>query len=189
LLQLWIKIEGVNLYGEKKITQLPTPEFYVVYNGSKKLNSEVSDFVIEHTDIKIDVKVKIVDIKYSKLKHINAENALAGYSYFYKIYGDCKLKGLSDIDAFTEARAECVKKGYLNGLIDKEGFVMFYKDILDYDTQLREEGKVEGKMEGFEKAIYTAIRANASLVLIEALAAEANISKARLNEMISQATT
>jgi len=96
---------------------------------------------------------------------------------------------LSDINAFTEARVECINKGYLSGLIEKEEFVMFYKDILDYDTQLREEGKVEGKIEGFERAIYTAIRANASLALIETLAAEAKISKTKLNEIINAATT
>ena len=71
---------------------------------------------------------------------------------------------------------------------------MFYKDILDYDTQLKAEGRAEGKAEGkaegraegAENAICAAIRVKVPFPLIEAMAKEANISKKRLDELMKQ---
>ena len=62
-------------------------------------------------------------------------------------------KGTDTQKAFTTAREECIKQGYLKGFIEKEGFIMFYKDIFDYDTQLREEGIAEGEARGKAQGI------------------------------------
>ena len=43
-------------------------------------------------------------------------------------------------------------QNYLKEFIDKEGFIVFYKDFLNYDTQLIEEGREEGKARGFSLA-------------------------------------
>jgi len=148
LLQLWIKNNNVNLYGQQKIIDLPLPEFYVAYNGVKKLTDIYSTFALSHVAVKIDIKVKIVDIHYENLENIDTNNVLAGYSFFYKIYDGHIRSGLSSQESFITAREACITHGYLKGFIDKEDFVMHYKDILDYDTQLKEEGKAEGKVEG-----------------------------------------
>ncbi|MCL1845644.1 MAG: Rpn family recombination-promoting nuclease/putative transposase, partial [Defluviitaleaceae bacterium] len=107
LLQLWLKAAGVNLYGGKKIENFPEPEFYVVYNGPGDLKEESSTFKLEREGIKIDVTVKIADIRFEKLHDIAAENALAGYSYFNKILEDGMANGLSKDDAFEAARQDC----------------------------------------------------------------------------------
>jgi len=39
-------------------------------------------------------------------------------------------------------------QAYLKGLIEGSDYVMFYKDFLDYDKQLKEEGRIEGRIEG-----------------------------------------
>ena len=68
---------------------------------------------------------------------------------------------------------------------------MFYKDILDYDTQLKEEGKIEGeikgKIEGKEETIRVAIRNKAPFALLEAMAEDAKMPRKRLDELIAQA--
>jgi len=148
LLQLWIKTNDINLHGTQKINDLPIPELYVAYNGKKELDSQYSTFEIDNAGVKIDIKVKIVDIHYKNLEDTAPSNYVAGYSYFYKIYDDCIQKGISSQEAFDHAREGCIKDGHLKGFIEKEDFIMFYKDILDYDVQLKAEGKAEGKVEG-----------------------------------------
>ena len=148
LLQLWIKLNGINLYGKVKIEDLPIPEIYVVYNGADPLKEEVSEFYKESASILIKATVNIIDIHYDKLQDTEPDNALAGYSYFYKAFDESKEMGLAADESFSKAREECIAHGYLKGFIEREEFVMFYKDILDYDTQLKEEGKIEGREEG-----------------------------------------
>ena len=144
LLQLWIKINKINLYGQSKISNLPVPEFYVAYNGNATLKETISTFTLEYTDIKIEMSVNIIDISFDRLTDQTPENALAGYSYFYKIY-DAHIKaGATTEEAFIKARETCMAQNYLKEFIDKEGFIVFYKDFLNYDTQLIEEGEARG---------------------------------------------
>jgi len=151
LLQLWIKINKIDLYSTSRIPDFPTPEFYVVYNGVAPLKETTSVFTLESIGMNIDVEVKIVDIHFDKLNDVESDNALAGYAFFYKVYGEHIQKGLSAEKAFEVARVECIEKGYLTGFINKEEFIVFYKDFLDYDTQLRSESRAEGKAEGEAK--------------------------------------
>ena len=145
LLQLWIKLNNINLFAGRKITNLPTPEFYVAYNGTEPLKENKSIFSLEHKGTSIAVEVEVVDIHFEKLEDKQPTNALAGYAFFYKIYEEELKKGVIGQEAFNTAREECIKQGYLKGFIEKEDFIMFYKDIFDYDTQLRAEGEARGK--------------------------------------------
>ena len=65
------------------------------------------------------------------------------------------------------------------GFIDKEDFVMFYKDFLDYDKQLKAEGKAEGK----EESIIYLIEQGMPHKVVEGLAKKSGISTARLAEL------
>ena len=53
LMQLWIKMNNINLYSKTKINELPVPEFYVVYNGTDPLKEKVSTFHMEHNNMKV----------------------------------------------------------------------------------------------------------------------------------------
>jgi len=199
LLQLWIKLHEVNLYSTAKMQNIPKPEFYVAYNGNKPLRDNYSTFKLECDGIKIDVEVKIVDIHLKSLEDTTPNNALAGYAFFYKVYDEQRLLGLPNEDAFSKARQECMKSGYLNNFIDKEDFIMFYKDFLNYDTQLLAEGRAEGeaigeaigeargRAEGAESTINVAIRSNVPFSIIETMAKESNVSRQRLDELMQQA--
>jgi len=176
LLQLWIKLNDVNLYGESQIPALPVPEFYVAYNGTKPLERDYSSFAFNHEGININVMVKIVDIHFENLTDVETANTLAGYSFFYKVYDEGIQQGLTREMAFTTARDECIKHGYLHGYVEKEDFIVFYKDILDYDTQLKQESEARGIMK-------TALKLLESGTSLQYLAETLQLSESQIIEL------
>lgn len=202
LLQLWLKTTGTNLYGGRKIENFPVPEFYVVYNGTRELKNEVSTFTLHSESIKIDVAVKIVSIHYEELTAAeagNTKNALAGYSFFYKIFDECIASGATKDAAFETSRLESIKKGYLPGYIEKERFIMEYKRIIfDYATQLRMEGLAEGEAKGEargeakgeargkEETLLFALQSGIPFAQVKTIAAKAGVSESRLNELLEK---
>lgn len=61
---------------------------------------------------------------------------------------------------------------------------MFYKDFLDYDVQLFQQGKAEG----IEETIRIAINNNAPMSIIKAIAEASNIPQSRINQLLQEAT-
>jgi len=163
LLQLWLKTHKITLHSERKIPSLPKPELYVAYNGKAPLRDEISAFEINQPNIKINVQVKIKDIHFEKLEDTSPENGLAGYAFFYKIFDECKSKGMTDDEALTQTRNECIRLGYLKGYIEKEDFIMFYKDFLDYDKQLEVQAEERGETKGFLGAAIKLLQKGTSL--------------------------
>ena len=156
LLQLWIKQNKINIFGTEKVENFPEVEFYVVYNGTAELKENYSIFKLDCEGIKIDIKVKIVDIRFNKLENTTPENSLAGYAYFYKEYDKGVKNGMTKEQSFETARTKCIKEGYMTGFIEKEDFIMFYKNFLDYDEQLKAEGEAEGEAKGKAKGLLEA---------------------------------
>jgi len=68
ILYTWIK-DKRELYKNKLIT-IPTPKFYVLYNGKSKLNHDVlrlSDaFRFDNHDFSMELVVKVIDVNYNK---------------------------------------------------------------------------------------------------------------------------
>ena len=170
----------------------------MAYNGPDKLVEMYSVFHLESRGIKIDIEVEIIDIRFEELSDLSTDNALAGYSFFYKAYEACLKKGMSRQDAFETARTECIGSGYLRNYIEREAFILMYKDLdfINYESQLKteawedgwDEGREEGRDEGLEKAILIAIRKKIPQPFIETLAEEAGITKERLDELMLAAS-
>jgi len=190
LVQLWIKLNNVNLFSTQEIPPLPLPEFYVAYNGKGELKEKYSAFKLNHGGVKVNICVEIIDIRYGNLQDVETDNTLAGYSYLYKVFDERMKEGFSKEKSFELARKECIESGYLFGFIDKEEFVVFYKDFMNYDKQVWTEGWEEGKEEGWEKcaekSVMVAIRNKAPVALIEAMAKEVNITKDRLDQLMTE---
>jgi len=148
ILQLWIKQNGLSLHDKKKITELPVPEFYVIYNGERPQNHTHSTFSLDSDVMKVNVQVKTMSLQYQNLTNPEPSNNLAGYAFLYHEYNKARKTGKSRQEAFTVACKECIKNRYLLGIVDKEDFIMDYKDIFDRDTHLLAEGKAEGRAEG-----------------------------------------
>ena len=153
LVQMWIKINKIDFYGTKAIPPLPAPEFYVAYNGKSRLTQSKSTFSLKGFSINIDVEVNIIDIRFDSIKEKTAaDNALAGYSFFYKIFDETLKKGMTGEEAFEHARDMCIKHGYLKGIIEKGSMIMDYKSyFFDYEIQVMERMKSEAREEGLEE--------------------------------------
>ena len=61
-----------------------------------------------------------MNIHYDKLEDTKTDNAVAGYSFFYKLFDEGRQVGLSADEAFDKARQESMSHGYLKGFIEKE---------------------------------------------------------------------
>jgi hypothetical protein len=61
-------IDSDSLYG-KKLVKIPTPQFYILYNGTEPLDETVlklsDSFRAEASEFSIELKVKIIDINYN----------------------------------------------------------------------------------------------------------------------------
>jgi len=194
LLHLWIKSNAINIYGTQKIDGFPMMEFYVVYNGKAPLKEDISTFEIDYPNVKINIKAKIFDIHHENINDTTPENALSGYSFFYKIFDMCKINEMTDENAFAQAREECIKHGYMKNFIEKEAYIMFYKEYMNYDKQIEtlawekgvEEGKAEGEAKSTENFIRIALRNNIPITIVKTMATEANIPQDRLDELLQQ---
>ena len=163
LVQLWLELCRINLFSSKPIADIPLPELYVAYNGTRELKDYSTQVEIANEFVNIAVKVRFVDIRFDNLESAHdTDNVLAGYSFLLKEFGIFLGKRKSRDEAFEEARKSCINAGYLKGIIDKEDFIMNYKSFLDYDVQVRTEAMEEGIEIGFERGIERGIERGAN---------------------------
>ena len=123
------------IYSEMPI-KLPTPEFYVLYNGTKDAPLEhtlkLSDtFIGECDTISLELVVKVVNVNYEKGSEVLEKcRTLKEYSLFiHKVRGfmeECK-----DLDMAIEAAIrECIREGVLAEFLKKNrGDVMSFVEL------------------------------------------------------------
>jgi len=142
--------DNQNKFGEK-LMNFPRIEFYVAYNGAKELDESDKNLVIDFGAIQVSAQV--VDIRFdslSKEKATDTNNALAGYSYFAKVFTEMKQQGNSPYQAYDIAVEKSKKNGYLADIWSREECVNMFRETYTYDDQLREEGMEEGMEKGVE---------------------------------------
>ncbi|MBR4197049.1 MAG: hypothetical protein IKQ95_10150 [Synergistaceae bacterium] len=147
---------GLNVYGSKKIN-IPEPEFYVIYTGSRKIDKDIismrQDFW-QNPNAKLDILVKVI--------HSENKNDIIGQYIIFTHVLDSQIK----IHGRTREAAEntiriCqndnVLKEYLESLEKEVITIMIMLFKQDYVTekyaQEREKegekrGKKKGKIEG-----------------------------------------
>ena len=142
-----------NRFGEK-LMEFPRIEFYVAYNGKKALEEDDKTLIVDLADVV--VKAQVVDIRFDKLPKETAENsqnALAGYSYFAKMFDEMKTQGNSPYDAYNIAVEKSVEKGYLADIWSRKELVDMFAETYSYDEMLKEEGREEGREEGLDEGL------------------------------------
>jgi len=148
-------IDNKSIYREK-LLKIPTPEFYVLYNGKKEYPKKsilkLSDAFIENgSDLELDVKV--LNINYGKSGDIlEKSKTLKEYSYFVKQVNDGRDSGYTLEVSIRTAMNDCMQKGILKKFLKQNGtevINMLYTEFnLEDALQVRkEEGKIEGKKE------------------------------------------
>lgn len=146
-------------YKEKRI-RLPTPEFYVFYNGEKEypaykiLKLSDSFLVKERASFDLEVTVHIYNInKGMNPALLERCPILKEYCEFVDVVS--KYKGQKE--KLKSAIVECMQRGILTDYLSERGSEVtnmliaqydYEKDIEVKQKEAREEGKAEGKTEG-----------------------------------------
>ena len=145
------------IYKEKQF-KIPTPKFYVLYNGEKKLTSNVlklSDaFEIESDGITLELEAKVLNVNYySGCDALEKSPSLKGYSYLIDIIRQHQKAGLPRDKAIKPAIQQCINENILADFL-QENF-MEVADMLAREYNIDDE--FEARMEeGMEKGMLSA---------------------------------
>lgn len=160
-------LEAVDIY-RRKIIPIPTPEFFIFYNGNEKYPSEkilkLSDSYIEKTNTPmLELLVKVININLPVGHDILVKcRPLYEYSWFVqKVKEYTEL--LSDRDAAIEwAIRDCIRAGIFSDFVRRHGseavnmlFTQF--NLEDARKIWYEEAFEDGEEAGIEKGIQFAL--------------------------------
>ena len=152
-------------YSRKQLA-IPTPEFYVFYNGKEPYRGDsllkLSDsFTQKHNEYALELSVKVVNINYDKASEILKRcKPLEQYSLFVNAVR--RNIAVDKEHGFEKAIKECIQNDILREYLQRKS-----KEVLnmligeyDYDTDIavqREESFDMGRSEGsHQKALETA---------------------------------
>ena len=159
---------GDDLY-KSTLIKLPTPEFYVLYNGKDKLKKytlKLSDAFKSKTDYpKLELEVKVIDINYDKMQETDLKNCKILSEYSFVV--DTVRKYDGDVE---RAVKECIEKGVLADYLRHYGIEVVNMLFEEYNAEKaleikgkeeyekgvskgKAQGKKEGERIGFLKAI------------------------------------
>ena len=140
------------------LQKIPTPHFYVLYNGVRKYPKEktlkLSDaFLASQNPIELELYVKVININYEENHAILQQcQYLKEYSYFISIVRTYLKKGFELNKAIIKAVKICINENIMKEFLEKnssEVINMLFTEF-DMDTAIKiwkEEGKDEGKKE------------------------------------------
>ena len=150
-----------------KLKQIPTPEFYVFYNGEEKYPSQtelrLSDaFSVKSAKLSLELLVKVININYNKdNKLLKKCKPLAEYTQFVEAVR--RHIKLDRKNGFKNAIKECIQNDILRNYLERKSREVMNMLIAeyDYDTDVavqREEslqqGIAQGVQQGFADGAY-----------------------------------
>lgn len=155
------------LYKSKEIS-IPTPEFYVFYNGKSsqplEQNLYLSESYLEKTDNPmLELKVKVININLPQAHPILERcRSLYEYSWFIQRIREYLEEENSRDAAIASAMEDCVRAGIMVEFIKEHGSevrnMLFGEFNLEtarevWEEEAREEGREEGRREGREEGV------------------------------------
>jgi hypothetical protein len=178
-------IAGKKRYSYTQI-KLPTPKFYVLYNGKKRWDVtelRLSDsFIVKEPTPCVEVIAKVINIRYDKSNEVLARSeSLSGYSFFNEEVDKGITSGYSRDKAIEHAIRSCMSKGILVDYFSSKKH-MEVIEMLNWTYNAEEareaaieegfaegkaRGRAEGKAEGIEQGIERGIKKTAINLLIE----------------------
>ncbi len=155
-------LDEKNLY-RRKLIHIPTPEFYVFYNGDTPFPSEkilrLSDAYLEKGEHPmLELEVKVININPSSGHKLLKEcRPMYEYSWFIQRIKNYLSDGWSRDNAITQAVQDCLDNGIMTEFMKEHGSEavnMLYTqwnwdDAMEVEREeAYEEGKVAGIAEG-----------------------------------------
>lgn len=186
---LWYLSKLYRLYVNKdmiyhaELLKIPTPEFYVLYNGTMDIPSiqelRLSD-AFEIPGNAMELTAKCYNINYKKGREVlDACYELKAYSTFIAIVRDCQKKGLSLFQSIKEAIAYCETHDLMgeyfriheSEVYDMVSFKWDEKRAREIAAEEakkagREEGRAEGTKSAFRQAALSLMRNKVPLKII-----------------------
>ena len=154
-------LDAESKYG-KKLIKIPTPEFYVLYNGTAQYKARETlclskAFMQEQKDFKLELKVEVININHPDNKDFLSSCEILRQ---YKEFVDKVVEFTSEYGraGFDMAIEYCIKNGILEPYLkenSKEVRNMLTTEY-NYETELnvvRREAREEGISEGIRKGI------------------------------------
>ena len=143
------------IYRKKRI-MIPTPKFFVFYNGKEAFPSEkimkLSDSYLEKTDSPmLELNVKVININLpNKHKLLTQCRPLYEYSWFIQRVKDYESGGMSRDTAITRAIQDCKKEDIMAEFMYEHGSEVANMLFGEYDEELAKEvAREEGYEDGF----------------------------------------
>ena len=157
----YIKKHKLDIYG-KKLIKIPTPHYFVLYNGSEEAPDrqelKLSD-AFEHKVEGYEWTATFLNINSGHNKELMQRcPELEGYAKLISYIRDNSYNGMEQERAVDEAVERCIKEGYLKEYLSQhigeaKGMLLSGFDEEIYENGLREEGREEG-----QTVLSTAIR-------------------------------
>ena len=161
-----------NLLYRKKLVQIPTPDFFVLYNGETKFPDHkelrlstsfknIEEFkLLDNFKLPLELIVHVYNINHGRNPEMLAKSkTLDGYSIFIKKVNEFKKKFSLD-ESVKNAIKYCIENDILRQFLKEHGsevINMLTDDISIEEIvairseEAREEGREEGIEEGMEK--------------------------------------
>ena len=147
----------------KKLSKIPTPEFYVFYNGKEDYPEttvlKLSDaFITKSEQVPLELEVKVYNINTNKGAEVLSRcKTLDEYSLFVQEVR--KQTQLDTENGFTNAVKICIEKGILKEYLQRKSREVINMLVAeyDYDTDIavqREESLRIGIQQGFSDGAY-----------------------------------
>ena len=163
----------------RKLKQIPTPEFYVFYNGEEKYpvrtELKLSDaFAVKSVKPSLELLVKVININYNKDNKL-LENCKPLEEYTQFVEAVRRHIRLDAENGFRNAIKECIQNDILRDYLERKSREVMNMLIAeyDYDTDIavqREEERETAFAEGEEKGAHRKALETAKAMKVEGFA-------------------
>ncbi|MDR1363263.1 MAG: Rpn family recombination-promoting nuclease/putative transposase [Spirochaetaceae bacterium] len=170
--RLYEKIMDSKLLYSRKKTNIPRPEFIVLYNGREELPdesvlklSELFEKVEGNDKIELELEVKVYNINKGRNPAIEGRcESLNGYAELVAKARENEKAGMDKAEAVKEAVKHCIREGTLGGFLREHGSEVENMLLTEWnwDDALQvcreeswEDGWEKGIVKGMEKGLLT----------------------------------
>ncbi len=180
-------VEPENMY-RTSLIKIPTPEFYVFYNGIANYPEEkilkLSDAYIENRDEPmLELKVKVINVNLP-VNHPLLERCrpMYEYSWFIQRIRDHIAESMGRDEAITQAILDCEREGIMVEFLKEHGTeavnMLFTEFNMEDALRVRgEECFEEGKQEGLKEGLLSGIQALAETCMEFQVSREDTLSR------------
>ena len=162
--RLYEQIQSPRERYSRKLKQIPTPEFYVFYNGEEKYPTQtelrLSDaFTVKSVKPSLELLVKVININYNKDSKL-LENCKPLKEYTQFVEAVRRHIKLDRENGFKNAIKECIQNDILRDYLERKSREVMNMLIAEYDydtdiaVQREEEREIafaEGEAKGIER--------------------------------------